>query len=178
MEKVRHLSAAARPARATAVAVTLESRDAELAAALLELKASPTAESHLAVGELYRRRGVLDAAYRHYNAAVKLEPHNAAAYEGLARTWRDWKLPALAAGDAARARFYAPASASIQNTFGTIMQALGRRDDARSRLRAGATSRQRVRLTRSTISAISRSSRDECRSPSNSAARQSPWTRA
>ena len=145
MEKVRQLSAAARPAGATAVAVTLDSRDVELAAALLELKASPTAESHLAVGELYRRRGVLDAAYRHYNAAVKLEPHNAAAYEGLARTWRDWKLPALAAGDAARARYYAPASPSIQNTFGTIMQALGRRDDARfayeqaRRLDSGAT---------------------------------------
>jgi len=132
--KMRHVSAAARPPARTTSATTLESRDPELAAALRRVQASPTAESHLAAGELYRQRRVLDAAYRHYNAAAKLQPQSAEAaevYEGLARTWRDWGLPELAVGDAARARFYAPESPAVHNTFGTIMQALGRTADAR-----------------------------------------------
>jgi Flp pilus assembly protein TadD len=129
--KVRHLSAVARPAATTTSATTLESRIPELAEALLQVQAAPTADAYLAAGKLYRQRGVLDAAYRHYNAALKLQPDSAEAYEGLARVWRDWRLPELAVGDAARARFYAPDSPEIENTFGTIMQALGRNGDAR-----------------------------------------------
>jgi Flp pilus assembly protein TadD len=129
--KVRHLSAAARPAASTTAATTLEGRDPELAAALLHVEVSPSAEWHLVAGELYRQHSVLDAAYRHYNAASKLQPRSAEAYDGLARIWRDWGAPELAVGDAARARFYAPASAAVHNTFGTIMQALGRTADAR-----------------------------------------------
>ena len=41
------------------------------------------------------------------------------------RVWRDWGLPALALGDAHRAIYYAPQSASARNTYGTVMQALG-----------------------------------------------------
>jgi tetratricopeptide (TPR) repeat protein len=98
------------------------------------VQASPSAESHLVAGELYRQHSVLDAAYTHYNAAVKLQPRGAEAaqaYDGLARIWRDWGLPELAVGDAVRARFYAPESPVVHNTFGTIMQALGRPADAR-----------------------------------------------
>ena len=124
--KIRHVSAAARPAPTVKSIPTLEDRDQDLAAALAQLRAEPTADSYLAVGELYRARGVLDSAYKHFSAAVKLEPSNADAYEGLAKTWRDWRAPALALSDAARARFYAPQSASVQNTLGTILQALGR----------------------------------------------------
>jgi Flp pilus assembly protein TadD len=131
IEKVRHLSTTVRPAGSANPALTLESRDPELAATLLELKLAPTAALHLAAAGRYRLRGVRDAAFTHYNAAAKLEPHNADAYEGLARVWRDWGMPHLALGDAARARFYAPVSASIQNTLGTIMQALGQTDEAR-----------------------------------------------
>ena len=128
--KVRHVSSAARPANPTA-ATTLEGRDPELAAALLHVQVSPSAEWHLVAGGLYRQHSVLDAAYRHYNAAAKLQPRNAEAYDGLARIWRDWGLPGLAVGDAVRARFYAPESPVVHNTFGTIMQALGRTADAR-----------------------------------------------
>ena len=128
--KVRHVSSAARPANPTA-ATTLEGRDPELAAALLHVQASPSAEWHLVAGGLYRQHSVLDAAYRHYNAAAKLQPRNAEAYDGLARIWRDWGMPELAVGDAVRARFYAPESPVVHNTFGTIMQALGRTADAR-----------------------------------------------
>jgi tetratricopeptide (TPR) repeat protein len=132
MEKVRHLSANARPSPASARASTLEGSDPALAAALILVKASPTAERHRNLAEMYRERGVLDAAYRHYNRALALNSRDAGAYEGLARIWRDWGMPHLAVGDAHRATFYAPHSASAQNTFGTIMQALGRFADARS----------------------------------------------
>ena len=125
------MSAAARPVTNANGAATLESRDPDLAAALLQLGLERSVENEIAVAELYRLRGVLDAAYKHFQAAVKLEPRNADAYEGLARTWRDWGFPQLALSDAARARFYAPASASVQNTLGTILQALDRTRDAK-----------------------------------------------
>jgi tetratricopeptide (TPR) repeat protein len=131
MAKVRHLSASARPAQST-TAVVLESRDTELAAALAVARTSPTPESYRRAGELYRERGVLDAAYRYFNRAIKLDPHDPAALEGLARVWRDWGLPELALGDAHRAVYYAPRSAAARNTLGTIMQALGHNEEARA----------------------------------------------
>ena len=130
MQKVRHLSANARPLSAKDAAETLESRDPALAADLLLALSAPSAERHRAIAERYRALGVLDAAYRHFNSALALNPRDAAAYEGLARVWRDWGLPELAVGDAHRATFYAPQSASARNTYGTIMQALGRYKDA------------------------------------------------
>ena len=131
MQKVRHLSARARPLSATGAVETLEARDPSLAADLLLVRSVPSAERHHAIGERYRSLGVLDAAYRHFNSALALNPRDAATYEGLARVWRDWGLPQLAVGDAHRAMFYAPQSASARNTYGTIMQALGRSADAR-----------------------------------------------
>jgi tetratricopeptide (TPR) repeat protein len=132
VRKIRYLSANAKPDSTRPEVATLEASDAELAAASALVKTAPTAERHRELAELYRRRGVLDAAYRHFNSAIALSPRDAAAYEGLARVWRDWGLPELGLGDAHRATFYAPHSASAQNTFGTIMQALGRYSDARS----------------------------------------------
>jgi Flp pilus assembly protein TadD len=132
IQKVRRLSAAAKPTPSKDAAETLETRDPALAAALLELMATPTAERHRAIAERYQELGVLDLAYRHFNDALALNPHDGAAYEGLARVWRDWGMPEVAVGDAHRATFYAPQSASARNTFGTIMQALGRYSEARS----------------------------------------------
>ena len=40
--------------------------------------------------------GVLDYAFRHFQRAVVLEPCDAAAYDGMARIWRDWGMPDLA----------------------------------------------------------------------------------
>jgi tetratricopeptide (TPR) repeat protein len=132
MRKVRHLSANARPVTAKDAAETLETRDPGIAAELLRLSSAPTAAGHMALGERYRERGVLDAAYRHFNHAIALNRRDATAHEGLARVWRDWGLPQLALGDAHRAAFYAPQSAAARNTYGTVMQALGRYDEARA----------------------------------------------
>ncbi|HXW05673.1 MAG TPA: tetratricopeptide repeat protein [Vicinamibacterales bacterium] len=127
MAKVRYLST--RPVKRAGE--TLEARDAELAADLASLGALPTADAHWRVAERYRQRGVLDMAYRHFNRALALDPRHAPAYEGLARVWRDWRLPHLGVADAHRATYYAPASASARNTYGTLMQALGRDRDAK-----------------------------------------------
>jgi tetratricopeptide (TPR) repeat protein len=129
MQKVRHLSA--RPLTRQEAVETLETRDPVVAAELLLVSSEPTAERFRSLAEKYRERGVLDAAYRHFNRALALNPRDSAAYEGLARVWRDWGLPELAVGDAHRAVYYAPLSASARNTYGTIMQALGRNLAAR-----------------------------------------------
>jgi tetratricopeptide (TPR) repeat protein len=126
------LSASAKPTSDKDAAATLEMRDPGLAADLLTLASAPTAERHRVVAERYRELGILDLAYRHFNDALALNPRDAAAYEGLARVWRDWGLPGAAVGDAHRATFYASQSASARNTFGTIMQALGRYSEAKS----------------------------------------------
>jgi tetratricopeptide (TPR) repeat protein len=130
MAQVRHLSTALRPDTGARPQL-LEERDPDLAAALKKLSLAPTADLHRAVAERYRERGVLDAAYTHFTKAITLDPRNAAAYEGLARVWRDWGLPQLGVADAYRATFYAPQSASAQNTYGTLMQALGKYREAR-----------------------------------------------
>ena len=131
MQKIRHLSANARPLNKNEAAEMLETRDPAIAAELLLVSSQPTAERYRSLAERYRERGVLDAAHRNFNRAIALNPRDAAAYEGLARVWRDWGLPALALGDAHRATYFAPQSASARNTYGTVMQALGRYDDAR-----------------------------------------------
>jgi tetratricopeptide (TPR) repeat protein len=126
------LSASAKPLSAKDAAESLETRDPALAADLLLVASAPTALRHRAIAERYRDLGVLDLAFQHFNDALVLNSRDAAAYEGLARVWRDWGLPQLAVGDAHRATFYAPQSASARNTFGTIMQALGHYADART----------------------------------------------
>jgi tetratricopeptide (TPR) repeat protein len=132
IQKVRHLSANARPLNRNEAAETLETRDAALAAELLLVSNQPTADRYRSLAESYRERGVLDAAYRNFNRAIALNSRDGAAYEGLARVWRDWGFPDLALGDAHRAVYFAPQLASARNTFGTVMQALGHYDEARA----------------------------------------------
>jgi serine/threonine-protein kinase len=128
--KIRNLAERARPAAHPLPA--LESQDRKLAAALLLAAAAPTAERLRSVGDEYRRVGVLDMAFRYYNRALRADSTDAAAYDGLARIWRDWGLPGLGLGDASRAVYYARTSGASYNTLGTVMQALGNRRGARA----------------------------------------------
>jgi tetratricopeptide (TPR) repeat protein len=127
--KIRNLSARARPASSL---TTLESWDRKLAAALLLAATAPSAESLRNVADEYRRLGVLDVAFRYYNGALRADPTDAAAYDGLARIWRDWGFPGLGLGDASRAVYYARSAGASYNTLGTVMQALGNRREARA----------------------------------------------
>ena len=59
------------------------------------------------------------------------KPRFAEAHEVLARIWRDWGLPGLGIGPASRATYFDPASASAENTLGTLLDALGQPAEAR-----------------------------------------------
>jgi tetratricopeptide (TPR) repeat protein len=127
--KVREASAAARPSMS--LGTTIESSDPQLSAALTALAVSNTAEAHRRVATEYRRVGVLDMAYKHLTDAVRLDSHDSASYDGLARIWRDWGVPRLGLGDAYRAVALAPASASAANTLGTLLEGVGETKSAR-----------------------------------------------
>ena len=77
------------------------------------------------------QRRLLDRAYDYSSRSLRLDPTSAPAYERLARIWRDWGAPQVALGDVHRALYYAPKTASVRNTLGTILQSLGQRDAAR-----------------------------------------------
>jgi protein O-GlcNAc transferase len=129
IEQVRRLSIGARPKRHEVV--TIENENVELHAALQALRAGPTPARYRRVAEAYRLAGVLDLAYDNYAAARNLDSRDAAAYDGLARIWREWGSPRLGLGDASRAVYYAPKSASAHNTFGTLLHMVGQTAGAR-----------------------------------------------
>jgi tetratricopeptide (TPR) repeat protein len=113
------------------MAMTLESQDQRLAAAILAVNIAPRAETHRQVAREYRRLGVLDKAHEHFSQAVKMDPADAASHDALARIWRDWGTAPLGLGDAYRAVHYAPQSAAAANTLGTLLQAAGFIEDAK-----------------------------------------------
>src|SRR5437867_6835182 len=129
IDRVRVVSQAARPRPSLGVQ-SVETWDPGLASALLQLAAAPTAAHHRQVASEYRRLGILDVAHAHFTAAVRLDDRDAAAFDGLARIWRDWGFPHLGLDDSHRAVELAPASASAANTLGTLLQAQGNVGDA------------------------------------------------
>ena len=112
-------------------AQTIESTDGRLAAALLLARALPNADTYRQVAKEYRRVRVLDKAHEYFSSAVALDPTDAQSFDGLARIWRDWGTPHLGLGDAYRAVYHAPHSASSANTLGTLLQTLKRMEDAK-----------------------------------------------
>ena len=109
----------------TPVARTIEAIDPRLAEALMLVAVAPTAENHRRVAAEYRRLQILDRAYDHLTLAVRKEPKEALAYEARAQVWREWGLASLGLGDAYRAVYLAPTSASAHNSLGTLLQAIG-----------------------------------------------------
>ena len=120
--------------RAKAVsAPTIESRSQALTQARLLQQQAPTLEHERRLAEAYAKAGIADAAYDHFEAALRLDPHDVPSLDGLARIWRDWGVADRALPFAYRAVFWAPDSAPAQNTLGTVLLALGLHDAARSR---------------------------------------------
>ncbi len=66
-------------------------------------------------------------------ARSSCDPKNAAAFDGLARTWRDWGLPRLGLSHAYMAVHLAPQWPAAQNTLGTMLFVLGNGTEARRR---------------------------------------------
>jgi Flp pilus assembly protein TadD len=129
VEALREVSRRARPVRQPAL--TAERWSPELADALRSHEAAPTAANKVRLGQVYCRLGILDEAHKHFNAAATLDPGEGAAWDGLARIWRDWRMPGVALGHAHRAAYASPGSAAAHNTLGTILLALGKGDEAR-----------------------------------------------
>jgi tetratricopeptide (TPR) repeat protein len=121
--KVRALQSKAVPKNS--LLPTIESSDPDLARALLLLAMHESPEHHRLAAVAYRRAGVLDYAYRHFQRATVLDPCDAVSYDGMARLWRDWGMPELGLTDVHRALHCTRKSAEIYNTLGTILETLG-----------------------------------------------------
>jgi len=117
----------------TTGALMLEASSAALAGALAGNADAPTAQSEVTLAQAYMSHGVLDKASEHFGAAARLDPREGAAWDGLARVWREWGFPQVGLGDAYRAVYASPANPAVRNTLGTILQALGKGSDARAR---------------------------------------------
>jgi tetratricopeptide (TPR) repeat protein len=120
----------ARPKTATVGADLAETRSPALAAAVSSYSASPTVREEVELAHAYYGVGILDQAFDHYEAAARRQPREAAAWDGLARVWRDWGYPGLGLADAHRAVFADPSSPMARNTLGTILQLLGKSQEA------------------------------------------------
>ena len=123
MRKLRALQSKAVPK--SSLLPTIESTNPLLAQSLMLLTIQETPATHRLVAAAYRRAGVLDYAFRHYQRATVLDPSDAVSYDAMARIWRDWGMPDLALPDAYRALQCDRTSAEIYNTLGTIFEALG-----------------------------------------------------
>ena len=109
---------------------TLESENADLKTALAAVHAAPTGAAHRHVAEAYFRLRVYDMSLRHYESALRFDQRDAAAYDGIARIWRDWGSPGSGLSPAYRAISLAPKWAAPQNTLGTLLFALGQTGEA------------------------------------------------
>jgi tetratricopeptide (TPR) repeat protein len=131
MSEVRRATAVSAVSSKSNVATRLETSNVQLREALAEVQARDSTAARHRAGAVYLHLGIRDAAFDQYKAAIRLNPRDAAAYDALARLWRDWGWLSFALSDAYRAVYYAPRSAEAHNTLGTILAALGRRDQAR-----------------------------------------------
>jgi len=111
---------------------SIEQVDPKLRESLAVLARGATPATHVAVAANYWRLRVYDAAYTHYDDAVRLDKKDAAALEGRARVWRQWGLNTWALSDVHRSLFYEPKNPEALNTLGTILQQAGQCVEART----------------------------------------------
>jgi tetratricopeptide (TPR) repeat protein len=110
---------------------SVEKQDRALAGAIAALAALPSGGAHRRVAAEYLRLSIFDAAYDHLMEALKIDPRDSAAYDALARLWRDAGMPGLSLSPSYRAIYLAPKWAGARNTLGTVLYALGDPDGAR-----------------------------------------------
>jgi Flp pilus assembly protein TadD len=136
--RVRELSRRIRPSR-VAGSEMAEYWSQDLAGAISRFDAEPTVAHEVDLAQAYVRAGILDHAYGHFARAARVDPREGAAWDGLARVWRDWGFPHFGLGDAYRAASAAPRSPMVRNTLGTILQFLGKGADARAQFEMALT---------------------------------------
>jgi len=126
--RVRRLAAAGAPSRPRPESI--ESLNPALKDSLARLTLGPTPENHVRVAIEYRFLGIVDQAFDHLDAALRMKRAFAPALDVSARLWRDGGFLREALVLAHRAVYAAPRSAPARNTLGTVLQALGQRDEA------------------------------------------------
>lgn len=124
------------PKPSVAAPRTIEESSPALREALAELGRGETPDRLRTVAVEYYRLRVFDRAEAYLNQALKREPRSAESFELRARVYRDWGELDGALGDARRAIFFAPSSATAQNTLGTVLYVLHRNDEADRAFRA------------------------------------------
>ncbi len=117
-------------ARSSSGLATLEATSPRLQAQLGALSAAPSVDGYLEVASTYRGYGVDDRAFDYLLTGLVRFPRAAALHDAVARMWRDWDLPDHALRHAYLAVRYAPASASVHNTLGTVLWAVSAREAA------------------------------------------------
>ena len=115
------------------MASSLEVSNADLRDAILRVRLAPTAEHHLQVARVYRRLGILDAAYDYLARSLVVNGPDPAVHDALARQWRDWGQPGIGLSHAYQAIHLAPDWPTAYNTLGTLLYALGQRAEALQR---------------------------------------------
>lgn len=125
VSQLRMLAAHAKPTTKASSLDVLEVRDQPLRDKLAMLATTPSAVAHRDVALEYRRLGIVDAAFKHASAAIRLDPKEASAYDLRAKLWRSWGLPGLGIADARRAVALAPRSATAWNTLGLMLEGSG-----------------------------------------------------
>jgi tetratricopeptide (TPR) repeat protein len=110
--------------------MAVEAHDPVLSNALAWLILDRSAGRLVAVANRYYQLRIRDKAFDYYSEAIMVDDIHAGALDGRARLLRDWGFTGEALDDAARATRVAPDSATAANTLGTILQALGKHDEA------------------------------------------------
>jgi len=108
----------------------VEAHDPQLSNALAWLIVERSPARLVAVGNRYYQLRIRDRAMDYYSEAITLDETHTGALDGRARVLRDWGFTDEALGDALRAARSSPDSAAAVNTLGTILQALGKYEDA------------------------------------------------
>jgi len=126
--QLRKLAETARPRPKSTAPDAAESRDGPLRDRLAAVQETPSAATHLQVALEYRRLGILDAAFSHLSAALRLDPKDGAVYDMRARLWRAWGLPQLGLPDARKAVAFSPRAATAWNTLGLLLEESGNPD--------------------------------------------------
>jgi tetratricopeptide (TPR) repeat protein len=108
----------------------IEGDDPELRDALASVRAARTCSTLTQLGVRYDRLDLRDLAARHLSDAIKLDPTCAPAHDAMAKVWRNAGMQGAALGSAHRAIYFAPQSPAYWNTYGTVLQEVGRMEEA------------------------------------------------
>lgn len=136
VSQLRKVAAEARPRGKAPTTNIAEVQQQGLRDALAALHATPSAETQRRVAFEYRRLGILDAAFRHFSAAISMNAKDAVSFDQRARIWRTWGLPHLGLPDAKRAVQLAAKSATVWNTLGLLLESQTREGAVNAYLRA------------------------------------------